>query len=207
MAVMIPPVAHDGTRSPGERDLFYRLRDDPATANWSVLHSLDIAHHERQRSGEADFVVIIPERGVLCLEVKAHRKVRRQDGMWIYGTSGTESDARGPFKQASEAMHSLLRRVGRREPTLSRLVFWSGVVFTSVDFRIQSEEWHDWQVIDAASIRARPISTLLLEMIGRARTHLANTPSAQWFDPERMDPTPAQCTRLNRPELSGDSVN
>lgn len=196
MAIMIPPLVHSGTRSPGERDLFFRLRDDPSTSDWIVLHSLDIARHETRRSGEADFVVIVPGRGVICLEVKAHRHVRRQGGLWIYGARGEGTDARGPFKQASDTTHSLRMRVSSRDPSLSRIVFWSGIVFTSAEFRVQSEEWHDWQIIDAASLRSRAISALLTQMLDRARAFLAETPSAAWFDPTRLEPTPGQCSRL-----------
>jgi hypothetical protein len=193
---MIPPLVQQGTRSPGERELFLRFRDDPATSDWVVLHSLDIARHETQREGEADFVVIIPGKGVLCLEVKAHYHVCRQDGLWLYGARAEEKDARGPFKQASDAMHSIRKRVTARDPSLSRIVFWSGVVFTSLDFRIQSEEWHDWQVLDSSRLRSRPISALFGEMIDSGRAYLAQTPSALWFDSRRQEPEPAQCTRL-----------
>ena len=196
MAVMIPPLLHDGVRSPGERELFYRLRDDPATSDWLVLHSLDIARHRTQRAGEADFVVIVPHKGVLCLEIKAHARVQRDAGIWIYGSRAESRDARGPFKQASEAMHSIRGRVIARDPSLSRLVFWSGVVFTSVEFRVQSEEWHDWQILDSAALRSQPISVLLGDMLARGRAFLMRTPTAAWFDPSRSEPTPAQCTRL-----------
>jgi hypothetical protein len=193
---MIPPLIQQGTRSPGERELFLRLRDDPATSDWVVLHSLDIARHETQREGEADFVIMIPEQGVLCLEVKAHHHIRRKDGLWRYGARGEEKDARGPFKQAAEAMHSIRSRVTARDPSLSRIVFWSGVVFTALDFRIQSEEWHDWQVLDSSRLRSRPVSALFREMIDRGRAYLAQMPSATWFDSRRREPEPSQCARL-----------
>lgn len=131
MAVMIPPVVYEGCPSPGEAEIFRRLRDDPETHGWTVLHSLDIAKHRRQISGEADFVVIIPSRGVLVLEVKAAHSVRRtSEGQWYYGTN-PKPDPRGPFKQASEAMHSIRDRVVSQDRSLSRVVFWSAVIFGS----------------------------------------------------------------------------
>jgi hypothetical protein len=48
MARMIPPVY--ATKTPlGEKDLFNKLRDDPDTAGWVVLHSLELKKH-RPRS-------------------------------------------------------------------------------------------------------------------------------------------------------------
>src|SRR5579859_6267628 len=109
MARMIPTAVHAGTTSPGEHEVFRRLRDDPGTRDWIVLHSLDIAHHRKQISGEADFLVIVPHKGVLCVEVKACRHLKRIGGEWYFGDSD-HPDARGPFKQASEAMHSIRQR-------------------------------------------------------------------------------------------------
>lgn len=64
MARMIPPSFDPAvTPSPGEREVFQRLRDDPGTEGWTVLHSLGIALHPRQIQGEADFVIIVPGKG------------------------------------------------------------------------------------------------------------------------------------------------
>src|SRR3954447_3952103 len=104
MARMIPSILPNDTASPGERDLFVRVRDDPGTEDWLVLHSLAIASHVRQVQGEADFVVIVPGAGVLCLEIKAHRYVSvGSDGQWYFGSAAPQS--RSPFRQASDNMH------------------------------------------------------------------------------------------------------
>ena len=69
MATMIPPEIPSTTPS-GESILFYKLRDDPGTNGWFVLHSLDIRRHRTKAEGEIDMVILIPEQGILCLEVK-----------------------------------------------------------------------------------------------------------------------------------------
>ena len=100
MARMIPPVISPDTRSPGEREIFQRLRDDPDTHDWIVLHSLDVAAHRRQVVGEIDFGVIVPGKGVLCLEVKAHTRIRCEDGLWYFGAATTpEARSRGPYRR------------------------------------------------------------------------------------------------------------
>ena len=80
MARMIPPQIPIDCKSPGEREIFNRLKQDPATSNWIALHSLDVAEHVTQIWGEIDFVVVVPYKGVLCLEVKACNKLIRNDG-------------------------------------------------------------------------------------------------------------------------------
>jgi len=80
MAIMIPPVIHPGCSSTAEREIFQRLKDDADTRDWIVLHSLDLAEHVENIAGEIDFVVIIPYKGILCIEVKGCNKLRRQEG-------------------------------------------------------------------------------------------------------------------------------
>ncbi len=77
MARMMPAFCPAECPSPAEPEIFAALRDAPGTGDWIVLHSLDIAQHVKQVSGEADFVVIVPDMGVLCLEVKGATTITR----------------------------------------------------------------------------------------------------------------------------------
>jgi hypothetical protein len=199
---MIPAVVDPATASPGERELYNRLKDDPAAADWIVLHSLDVAHHVRAVSGELDFLVLIPGRGAVALEVKACRSLRRENGLWYYGNE-PKGDPRGPFKQASEAMHSV-RAVVERRPELRRVPFWSAVLFPYIRFAERSDEWHPWQVIDSQAFRSKPVSDLLLTVIDSARRFLAEQSSSRWFDPASAEPTARQCdviAQLLRPDF------
>lgn len=203
MARMIPPVVHPGCSSPAEREIFQRLQDDPGTKDWIVLHSLDLADHVKTIAGEIDFVVIIPLKGILCVEVKGCNKLRRQEGQWYYG-SDTKPDVRGPFKQSSDAMHSLRKYVAEHRPHLSRVVFWSAVIFPYIEFTVESDEWHHWQVIDARSFRRKPIGQLLNSVIGSARDFLKGQPAVKWFLPESGEPYAEQCELISdtlRPEF------
>ena len=127
---MIPPMVPADYASAGEREVFRRLQGDPGTRDWIVLHSLALATHQRRVSGEIDFVVIIPGCGIVALEVKgcSTTALRRVDGLWYYGQGGS-GDSRGPFRQASEGMHTLRRRVAAAFPRLRAMLFASAVLF------------------------------------------------------------------------------
>jgi hypothetical protein len=197
MATMYPSHIDASTKSPGEIEIFNRLKNDPGTDNWVVLHSLDIAEHQSQIAGELDFVVIIPGKGVLCLEVKATSRIRRENGLWYYGKD-VHGDARGPFKQASEGMHSLRKKVVERVPALSKVFFWSAVILPYIHFDDKSPEWHEWQIIDKGKFTGRSISTNLLHVINQARDYLENSPGVKWFNPREVAPSLEQCQTLTR---------
>jgi hypothetical protein len=172
MARMIPASIYRGCASPGEREIFQRLRDDPCTQDWIVLHSLDIAEHQRQVSGESDFVIVVPSKGVLCVEVKASSTITRTaEGLWYYGKD-LKGDARGPFKQASWAMHAVRDSLLSARPDLSKVIFWSAVVFPYVPFTTTSGEWHSWQVIDRHVFTSRPLSASIEMILDRGCSHL-----------------------------------
>lgn len=194
---MIPAIIDPGTPSLGERDAFQRLESDPLARGWTVIHSLYLPHHVRQISGELDFVVLVPERGILCLEIKAAASIARHDGVWFYGKE-LKGDPRGPFRQASEGMHSLRERLHKRYPPAARAMFWSAVVlpYTSLDF--ESEEWHPWQLIDSARYRSTSLAACCLGVLDRARAFLAKAGSARWFDPDAVIPTESDCDEIAR---------
>ena len=155
---------------PGEREVFRMLEEDVGAHNWIVLHSLDIADHIKASQGEADFVVMIPDEGVLVIEVKSHTSVLYTEQGWWLGGKHIE---RGPFKQASEALHSIRKYLEQRGLARS-LPIVSTVIFTSAPFKVASPEWHEWQVLDKQSFHARAISENFLKIIQTARIHFAS---------------------------------
>lgn len=85
MARLMPAYCPESA-PPGEQALYAALAAGADTHGWIVLHSLGIADHVRQVEGEADFVVIVPEKGVLVIEVKSHLDIEvLDDGRWRLG--------------------------------------------------------------------------------------------------------------------------
>lgn len=181
MARMIPPKCDESVKSPGERELFQRLRDDPLTRHWVVLHQLEVASHRSSISGELDFLIIVPEMGVLALEVKAHREVKRDDsGRWYLGAGSTGNDT-SPFTQVFESMHSLREYVQHRSTKFNSVPFFSAVIFTHCNFEKQSPEWRPWQSISSRRYRSRGIGRVIKEVLEKERGHYRTLASCRWF--------------------------
>ena len=193
MAKLIPPVLKPDTKSLGERDLFLRLKQDPDCESWTVLHSLNLAEHVRQLQGEVDFVIIIPELGVLCLEVKAHHAIGVEEGTWFFGRQ--RKRGKSPFLQASEAMHSVRRQLVNRGAGCSSVVCWSAVMFTHTAFSQTSPEWHSWQAIGAREYHARPISALLEGILRNAHRFLRER-SPVWYSADASYPDEEDCKQI-----------
>ena len=106
MATMIPSVMPED--APDSEQLVFRLlREDPVTDGWVVFHSVrpntEYSPGRRQRRRpQIDFMVMIPNIGVLCLEIKGGGFVVR-GGEWYPGSSDRSEPS--PVEQAEYAMY------------------------------------------------------------------------------------------------------
>lgn len=193
MARLIPVQIYSQTASPAEKDVFQKLASDPDTQDWIVLHSLDIAEHTRNVVGEADFVIVVPFMGVVCLEVKGSHTIRHDNGLWYFGQNPIP-ERRGPFRQAAEAMHSIRNYLVAQEKQLQEIPFCSAVIFPYVHFTIKSGEWHEWQVIDNKSLERKSLGQIILKILLEARKKLKTTTA--WFDDRKKEPAKAQVEKI-----------
>jgi len=185
MAHFIPPTFDPRRTPPGEKRVFRDLQECPGTENWKVLHSFDLPDHIRQVEGEIDFLIIIPGEGIVCLEVKSHERIgRTENGLWLLGN---KTEVRGPFKQASEAMHSL--RNSHLKNMKAGVPMISAVAFTEVVFNQPSIEWEEWQVIDSRDFGGEKLRDALLKVCRSMRKKFAAVETARWFTPGTPEPT------------------
>jgi DNA polymerase III delta prime subunit len=191
---MIPPQI--SAKAPqGEQLLFRRIRDDPATYEWVIFHSFDIRRHVARTEGEADLVVAVPGLGVLCIEVKGCG-VTRQGGLWIYDYDPPRKSPVGPFRQASDAAHSLRQYVASRDASFLPVIFCSAAFFTEIDFKERSMEWEPWQAVGKMQLLRNPVSKLVLEVLEAAHSKLrAMHPVPSWYG-ERSRPSSKQVDAL-----------
>lgn len=166
---MIPAFCPDDA-PPGEKALYSVLASDRTTDDWVVLHSMGIARHTRQVEGEADFVVVAPNLGILIIEVKSHRAIsRRDDGMWVLGNDAPKK--RGPFDQAREARYSIGDYLAGKGLDLDRVAMPYAAWFTHVRARTtlpESLEWHPWQVLDSEDLRINAVEAIRRTLLAGA---------------------------------------
>jgi hypothetical protein len=126
MAHLIPSFCDDRTPA-GERDVFNMLSAGPD--EWVALHSLDLAPWNRGLRTEVDFVVLVPDTGVLCLEVKSHDSISFENGRWH-----PPEIRRSPFKQASDGRHTFYRRLRELAPQFHHVPVVHCCIFTHARF-------------------------------------------------------------------------
>lgn len=198
MARLIPNYINEGA-PPGERELFAKFRDQLAPHDWLIMHSLNLPRHLRRNAGEIDFLILIPGKGIVVLEVKSHETVEFRNGHWKLGNH--EPDPRGPFKQASEAMYSLVRDLPEK---LTRgIPFTFAVAFTHVKFRERATEWHPWQVLDTDSLKPNVLASSILKVVNENRDRLVadlgnpeKRRAVAWFHPDKSEPTSQQIDQI-----------
>ena len=115
MAKMYPdlqPAQIPSTRR-GERDTYVALRALPES--YSVFYSVRVLVQEdysrRARTREADFVILHPEHGMLCLEVKGGEKIDHASGSWRWKDFRPMTPQ--PDEQAERVMYGLHKHLKR----------------------------------------------------------------------------------------------
>ncbi|HQY30285.1 MAG TPA: NERD domain-containing protein [Thermomicrobiales bacterium] len=168
---MIPPELNEMATSRAERLLFRELKaqlSDP----YIVLHSVRwfAKVGGQTRDGEADFVIVHPDRGLLVIEVKGGAITWDPDcDQWTSRDgAGIEHAIHDPFAQAERSMHLLVDKlIGSPETCgftwpYARLVAFPENLVRNLELPI----WADRElVIDSSSL------SLLTGQIAQAITH------------------------------------
>ncbi len=133
MARMYPTQVSSSTTSSAERLLFTQLQAQ-LPGDWIVMHSVGWLTRTRRTDvyGEADFVIVHPDRGVLVLEVKGGRIVGKwaDDDWFSVDRIGRKHPIKNPVKQANRAMWTLKARL-EDTPATARFQYprFHGVAF------------------------------------------------------------------------------
>lgn len=155
MARMIPPTcSSDAPLS--ERRVFELLRTEPGTKAWTVFHSQGLSSAYTGHFGEADFVAVVPDRGLVCIEVKGGG-VRCVNGAWFSTSRDGQEHAlkRSPVLQAQQTVHkiraALESRFGRNSPEARCPVGWM-IAFTDVHAPPPSPEFTRDELLDCVDL-------------------------------------------------------
>ena len=180
--IKILPSECDPKSPPGEKRLFHLIEQQLSSENWTVLHSLGIAKHVTQTEGEADFLVVIPGKGILIIEVKSHLSVSKDsNGFWILGSD--KPTQRSPFKQARGQVHSIRQYLRKVMPVGGNSIPIASVVwFTEIEARKKlppSVEWNSWELLDKSNLD--DLKSSILDSLEKATDLLSETKSLNMF--------------------------
>jgi hypothetical protein len=196
MTKLIPNYIDNTTVSPGEIDFFHRMSKDEGAKDWVVLHSLSIAHHKTRLMGEIDFLVMIPDKGILAIEIKAHTFIKVLEGIWYMGRSDNKGSRRSPFQQVNESMFSLLDYISENNQTLKGLPIFSLVIFTHFNFSSKSVEWNSKDYVGTREYRSKPITAMLAERLKIFLSIASTKESCRWMTNGNPRPSRSDITNL-----------
>lgn len=147
MARLIPSFMDDHTPS-GERDVFNMLAAGPD--DWVALHSLDLAPWNRGLRTEIDFLAIVPDTGILCIEVKSQDSISFENDKW-----SPPEIKRSPFKQAADGRHTFYRRLRELEPQFRHVPVVHCCIFPNASFDLHPNlSVQPWELLDARAFRS-----------------------------------------------------
>lgn len=116
MAKMIPDIDPAKIGNKGEREA-YKALSSQLPSNWVVRYHYPFCWKDGHRlvEGEADFIVLAPNRGLMVIEVKGSDGFDCQHGQWFrVKEGGSKENADNPFEQATRVKHRLVERIANK---------------------------------------------------------------------------------------------
>ena len=141
---MIPPVI-DIHAPYGEKEIFQLLKTTKIKNfdNCIVFHSLNYPQSTKKSQkksysffGESDFVIFVPNKGVINIEVKGGG-VSRVDGEWYTEDRYGKHKIKDPFKQASKSLFNISNYFKKQNIFVPQDYL---VIFPDCDFEYESIE-------------------------------------------------------------------
>jgi hypothetical protein len=187
--------------SKGEQLLYFRFKNDKSSDSFYVLHSVFTNFHLRNKSGELDFLVLVPGQGIFAIEVK-HGRVWRSNGTWNYQNrhGKVTSNSKSPISQVNGTMHSIrtfiLSKLKKNQKEYNRFykfLFGFGIAFTSQNEFVDYEpEAHSWQILNREGM-SLPISEYI-NSLSRGWHNKEN--GKPYYDANLSRPTDADCKKI-----------
>jgi len=209
MARCIPDVIPPAQYHKVEQDLLQRLRTE-LPDEFIVIPCLEVPYcpggRSRGRDSEADFVILHP-RGRLVLEAKGG-EIRCIQGRWERKKSGKWQPFPPPFFQARdnafEVRDYLKRQFGKDAPE-ARTPFNHLVVFTGIDFNVDTIEMPDARLIDRTELANSDMLKLMNRLLDDTeQRYLARFPG-QELPPPLSDKQLLSIANKLRPDVRATS--
>lgn len=114
-------LAEDERITKSEVKVYEAVRDG-LPDDWDAFHSVGWVardHAEGSDDGEIDMVLVHPDEGVVCVEVKG-QGVECIGGKWFRTYEGEREKTKDPFKQALDHTHDLRRKIKEADKKLAK---------------------------------------------------------------------------------------
>ena len=203
MATMIPPELpsrKDSDIPESERQIFKALKTGPR--HWVVLHSVSVPGKRRNSNPrEADFVIMAPGAGAVCLEVKGDSYDVR-NGQWFRqsGRSHAVAGPQPPTEQAKDTMDAVKRYLQKQASDPSRkfrqrinqMPLWYAVAFTDgswpSDVSFPQCDIYDDYVCKSPALLCRALEKLLHDLPNRRSSNIPLTADTIDFIRQALKP-------------------
>ncbi|MFP1602969.1 NERD domain-containing protein [Microbacterium sp. 2216-1] len=163
MTRMIPARPRGGANV-SEKRIFDAFAGAHDADDWIVLHSLEIRRHLTRMQGEADFIVLVPGRGIVMIEAKSPEYVEYKDGEWRLDR--VPNPGKSPFDQLDGSIRSLRGYLKHREILTGDEPIMRLVWFTSLErFQFNNAtpgdmQFFEWELAWRPDLQ-HPIKTIL----------------------------------------------
>lgn len=194
MVKMVPARPRSGANN-SERAIFTALEGIQDRPDWSVIHSLSLTDNLFTISGEADFIVLVPGKGIVVIEAKSPKFVEYKDGQWYLDR--TPNPGKSPLEQLNKATSSIYRFLENRDLykdfPIARLLWFTSISQHQFDNQSPGDmQFYFWELGLREDI-SKPAQTIEKVLDNYIQTHKDRELVA--LDPAAFDEEAAEAVR------------
>ena len=208
MANIIPSLETKLPFNRGEEFILNEISNSLECSDWTIFRSLKIRRsrnpnavsNSKIQEGEIDFLIIIPNLGIVILEIKSHPNLKIKNNEW-FNARGDLLDPQ-PMVQVERQKENLNKYLDSDEPTLG--IKWSDIAtivctpFSEISLASNTIEFNEFEIIDESKIddqglihhikrgikesKTRNWSATNIETIKNSLTSRSDVPSSKRFE-------------------------
>jgi len=114
MVELIPP-NRDGAKNRAEELLFRTLSEIKSRPDWIAVHSLKQSKVTKGEQAETDFVVFVPGKGIVMIEVKGATDAVFRDRIWTMEGVPAKAKNKDPFEQIERGRANVRKQISLLE--------------------------------------------------------------------------------------------
>jgi hypothetical protein len=114
MVELIPP-NRDGAKNRAEELLFRTLSEIKTRPDWIAVHSLKQSKVTKGEQAETDFVVFVPGKGIVMIEVKGATDAVFRDRIWTMEGVPAKAKNKDPFEQIERGRANVRKQISLLE--------------------------------------------------------------------------------------------
>lgn len=150
-----------------ERDFYFLIKNSPDTKNWTVFYSSVLKY--KNKTSEVDFIVFIPDEGIVLIELKANNPVSVTPFEFKYNYNHGEITQENPFRKIKNIIPEFKTMLNLTEEEKNKIFIHYMVIFINFNGEFDEDVCFSRSNYINARIELKNIPSMIITKFNRKK--------------------------------------